>query len=382
MINKDRIVDEFITLVKIDSPSLHERKIADYLTDKLQKIGLKVTEDGAGKAIGNSCDEQTGNLIAVLDGNVPDAPTILLCAHMDTVEPGRGVKPVIKENAIYSDGKTVLGADNKAGIAAILEVLTVLKEKELPHGNLEILFTVAEEIGLVGSKNLDHKLLQADIGYVLDCDGRAGTIITRAPAQYRITASIIGRAAHAGISPEEGVNAIYVASKAISQMKLGRIDEETTANIGVISGGKATNIIPDLVNIEGETRSIDPEKLEKQTEVMLNTLRQAANDLGAEVEAKKELLYPRLKLEETDRPVQIAVNAARQAGQKPVLVGTGGGSDANIMNGLGIPTVNLGIGMNKVHSTEEFITIEDLVLNARYVLEIIKSAADQRWDVS
>lgn len=375
MVNRDRILDEFLRLVQIDSPSHHERDIADYLIKKLSAMGLEVIEDDAGKIIGNISGKETGNIIARLKGNVKDTPTLLFSAHMDTVEPGRGVKPVIRDNTVYSDGNTILGSDDKGGISAILEAVEVLREEGLPHGDLEIVLTVAEEGGLKGSKNLDYKSLKAKYGFVLDCDGSAGTIITKAPSQYRITASIIGKAAHAGIRPEEGVNAIYVASTAISKMTLGRIDEETTANIGVIQGGKATNIIPELVNIEGETRSIDPDKLEQQTSLIVNTLEEVAREMGAKAKVEKVLLYPRLKLEESDQAVELAVKAAEKLGLKPSLVSTGGGSDANIFNGFGIPTVNLGIGMSKVHTTEEFIRIEDLVLNAKYVLEIISSAA-------
>lgn len=375
MVNRERILEEFFRLVQIDSPSMHEREIADYLKQKMTSMGLEVYEDDAGDSMGNISGKPTGNLIAKLKGSLPDAPVLLLSAHMDTVEPGRGVKPVVKNDAIYSDGSTILGSDDKAGIVAILEAVNVLLEEKVPHGDLELLFTVAEECGLKGVKNLDNKRLQAKLGFVLDCDGSVGTIITKAPAQYRISASIIGKAAHAGIRPEEGVNAIFVASTAIAKMKLGRIDAETTANIGVISGGKATNIIPELVNIEGETRSIDLEKLEVQTKLMVDILEQVAKEMGAQSKVEKELLYPRLKLEEANQAVDIAVKAAQAIGQKPALVSTGGGSDANILNGLAIPTVNLGIGMCKVHSTEEYITIDNLVLNAQYVLEIIKTAA-------
>ncbi|PKM80104.1 MAG: peptidase M20 [Firmicutes bacterium HGW-Firmicutes-14] len=375
MVNRERILEEFLTLVKIDSPSMHEREIADYLKQKLSSLGLEVYEDPAGEENGGGHTRPAGNLVARLKGNTPGVPAVLFCAHMDTVEPGRGIQPVVREGAVYSDGTTILGADDKAGITAILEAVRVLGETGIPHGDVEIVFTVAEEIGLKGAKNLDANSITARTGYVLDCDGEAGTIITKAPSQYKIKASIIGRAAHAGISPEEGVNAIYIASKAISRMKLGRLDEETTANIGVISGGKATNIVPDLVNIEGETRSIDPDKLDKQTALMVSILEQTAREMGAVANVEKEFLYPRLKLDETDQAVQIAVEAAKKIGQEPVLAGTGGGSDANILNGYGIPTVNLGTGMCKVHSTEEYITIDNLVLNARYVLEIIRTAA-------
>jgi tripeptide aminopeptidase len=377
MVNRNRILDEFLRLVQIDSPLLHERQIADYLIEKMSGMGLEVYEDGAGKAIGNVCDMQTGNLIACLKGNIPNTPVVLFCAHMDTVEPGRSVKPVIRDNCVYSDGTTILGADDKAGIAAILEAVLVLQEQNIPHGDVEIVFTVAEEGGLKGVKNLEHGRIRSRTAYVLDCDGEAGTIVTRAPAQYKIKASILGKAAHAGISPEEGINAIVVAAKAITRMELGRIDEETTANIGVISGGKATNIIPELVNIEGETRSIDPDKLEKQTDLIISIIEDTAREMGAKVVIEREFLYSNLRLNETDKAVEMAMKAARNLDREPVLVSTGGGSDANILNGFGIPTVNLGIGMCKVHSSEEFISIDNLILNAEYVLEIIRTAVKE-----
>jgi len=372
MINEDRILQEFIELVRLDSPTMHERKVADILIKKLTEIGLEVIEDNAG----NLLNTGTGNIIGKLSGNTAGLPTVLFCAHMDTVEPGRGIEPVVKDGVVTSAGETVLGGDDKAGIAAILEMLRAVREKNLSCGDIEVVFTVAEECGLKGAKNLDYTALKAEMGFVLDCSGSAGTIITRAPAQYRIVASVIGRAAHAGISPEEGINSIVVASRAIAKMKLGRIDEETTANIGIIEGGKATNIIPDLVNIEGESRSINPAKLEAQTEHMCRALEETAAEYNARVKIEKEFLYPVLSLSEDDPVVRVAVTAARALNVKPVLESTGGGSDANIFNGKGIPTANLGIGMGKVHSTEEYITVQDLVLNARYLLEIVKVLAE------
>lgn len=368
MVNEERILKEFVELARIDSPSMHERKMADILLKKLAGLKLEVFEDRAGDALNTGA----GNVIGRLPGNTPGVPAVMFCAHMDTVEPGRGVEPVLKDGVVSTAGETILGGDDKAGIVAILEMLRVLWERNLPHGDIEVVFTVAEEVGLKGAQNLDYAALQAKMGFVLDCSGSAGTIITRAPSQYRIVASIFGKAAHAGISPEEGVNSIVVASRAIAKMKLGRIDEETTANIGVIGGGKATNIIPDLVNIEGEARSINPAKLEAQTAHMCRMLEETAAENGARVKIDKEFLYPVLNLAEDEPVVRMAVKAARALGLKSELISTGGGSDANIFNGKGIPTANLGIGMCKVHSTEEYITVQDLCLNARYLLEIVK----------
>lgn len=373
MINEERILQEFVELVKIDSPSMHERKVADILLEKLTALGLEADEDNAGKVLNTG----TGNIIGRLPGNTPGIPAVMFCAHMDTVEPGRGVEPVVKDGVVLSAGETILGGDDKAGIVAILEMLRVIKEQNLSHGDIEVVFTVAEEIGLKGAKNLDYTALKGKMGFVLDCSGSAGTIIAKAPAQYRIVASIFGKAAHAGISPEEGVNSIVVASRAIAKMKLGRIDEETTANIGVIGGGKATNIIPDLVNIEGEARSINPAKLEAQMGHMCRILEETAAENNAKVKIEKEFLYPALNLTEKDPVVAVAMQATRALKINPVLISTGGGSDANIFNGKGIPTANLGIGMCKVHSTDEYITVRDLCMNARYLLEIVKVLAER-----
>src|SRR3989338_11179715 len=237
MINKRRLVRTFKRLVRIDSLSLHEGKMVRYLKKELRSIGIRSFE--MGKVRGG----EVGNLIAFLPGKGLSHPRIMLNAHVDTVSPGKKIKPFEKSGYIYSDGSTILGADNKAGVTAILEILRVIKEKKLAHPPLRFIFTVAEEIGLLGAKALPEKVLNAEIGLTLG-GGDIDQIIVKAPSQYNLSATIIGRAAHAGIHPEEGINAIRVASEAIAKMKLGRIDKETTSNIGVIKGGTATNIIP------------------------------------------------------------------------------------------------------------------------------------------
>jgi tripeptide aminopeptidase len=347
-----------------------ERQIADLLKEKLAALGLDVTEDGAGRQVGSD----TGNIIGRLPGS-GSGPVLLLCAHMDTVEPGRGVIPRIEGGVIRSSGDTVLGADDKAGIVTILEVLRIIREQSLSHSGLEVVFTIWEEGGLFGAKNLDYELLSARIGFVLDSDGTPGTIITRAPSQDKIGATIKGRAAHAGINPEDGINAIQVAAHAIAQMKLGRIDEETTCNIGIITGGKATNIIPDSATLEGETRSLDTRKRETLTSKISEAIREAGAKFGAGVNIVTETQYQDFHLDKESPPVQLAWEAALKLGLTPKLEKTGGGSDANIFNSRGIATAVLGIGMKKVHTTEEYIALDDLSGNAVYLLEIVKLAA-------
>lgn len=371
MVNAERVVQEFMELVQVDSESGAERQLADLLKERLAAMGLEVIEDNAGDHV--EVGRGTGNVIATLPGNGGKGP-MLLSAHMDTVKPGKGVRPRRENGVITSAGDTVLGSDDKAGIVAILECLRVVKEKNIAHGGIQVVFTVAEEIGLVGAKNLDYNCIQAKMGFVLDSGGPPGEIIIQAPTQYSLTATIKGKAAHAGIAPEQGINAIVVASHAIAGMKVGRIDEETTSNIGVIAGGVATNIVPEQTTIKGEARSINPAKAKDQIDHMVDEINKAAEKFGATAVIKVEKEYDPINLAPEALPVRIAMQAAENIGVKPFLGQTGGGSDANIFNGQGIACVNLGIGMSKVHTTEEFITEENLVANAQFMVEIIKVA--------
>ncbi len=372
MVNADRLLQEFIELAKVYSPSGREGRMAAVLKDKLVQLGLEVIEDDAGPLAGSD----TGNIIARMPPGTHGGRVIMFCAHMDTVEPAEGVEPVVEGGIVRSRGNTVLGADDKAGIAAILEALRVVKENSIEHGGIEVVFTVHEEGGLLGAKNLDFSLLRAKAGFVLDSDGQPGTIVTMAPSQDKIEAIVFGKSAHAGLNPEEGINAIQAASAAIARMKLGRIDYETTSNIGVISGGKATNIVPDKVVIQGEARSHDENKLRAQTEHMCRCLREAAAEYGGRVEVMVENQYRSFHLKEDSLPVKIAAGAAARLGFTPSIVKTGGGSDANIFNERGIPSVVLGIGMKKVHTTQEYISLEDLTADARYIVEIIEKARE------
>jgi tripeptide aminopeptidase len=368
-INKQRLLNEFLELVQIDSASKDERLMADALKPRLEALGFTVTEDDAGEKIGGTA----GNLIAVLEGQ-KDAPALLFCAHMDRVEPGRGIKPVVEDGVVKSDGTTILAADDVAGIAAVLEAVRTVQEQQIPHGRLEILFTVAEEGGLFGAKSLDASALQAKAGFFLDTGGPVGTIVVQAPAQKNISATVHGRAAHAGVAPEKGISAILVAAEALTKMKLGRIDEETTANIGLIQGGVATNIIPDRVELKGEARSLDQEKLNRQAEHMAEVIQSTCAAHGVEAEVSISDSYNSFRLTKADYVVQLAVKAAKAMGLEPQIESTGGGSDANIINGYGIPSVILGMGYTNVHTTDEAIPIDQLEAAAQYVLQLIKES--------
>lgn len=370
MINGRRLTDSFMTMAAIDSISWQERQMADYLMGILDELGLDYREDEAGQVISGTA----GNIIARLPGTIP-GPALLFCTHMDTVQPGTGVKPRVEGHSIHSGGDTILGADDKAGIAAVLEAVRVIKDRNLPHPPLELVFTVAEEVGLLGARALDRAALRSGMAFVLDADGTPGKVVTRAPSQDRIMATVIGRAAHAGINPEDGVNAIQAAAAAIADLPLGRVDEETTANIGIIRGGQATNIVPEQVYLEGETRSLDEVKKRAMSELICRQMTERAEAAGARVKMEVEQLYTSFRLDDEAPPVRLALQAARNLGLEASVRESGGGSDANVLNDHGIPTVNLSTGMQKVHSTKEMILIEDLHNTARQVLEIIRLAA-------
>lgn len=376
-INRKRLVEEFLELVKIPSLSKREGQLARVLKSKLEQLGFKVTIDQAGDII----QGETGNLIGYLGPYPPERTnqglTLLLSAHMDTVVPGEGIVPIVEEGIIRSSGDTILGADDKSGIAAILEAIRAVKENKLNHSSLIVVFSVAEEVGLLGAINLDRTKVKADIGVVLDSSGPVGRIITRGPMQSNIKAVISGKAAHAGIAPEEGVSAIQIAAEAVRRMKLGRIDSETTANIGTINGGKATNIVPDEVLIEGEARSLSEEKLAYQNESMRKAFLEAADELGGKCDVQITTAFPSINIKSDDYVIDIIKRAADRAGVKGELTSTGGGSDANIYNGYGIPTVNLATGMERVHTKEESIQVSEMVNLTSILVEIVKNCAEQ-----
>ncbi|OPZ81838.1 MAG: Carboxypeptidase G2 precursor [bacterium ADurb.Bin429] len=369
-INRERLLASFVELLHINATSRREGPIARHIEAILTELGASVRHDNAGEAIGG----EVGNLIARLDGGL-DAPALLLCAHLDTIEPTEALVLRREKGAFASDGTTILGADDRAGVAAILEVVHALTEQGVPYPPLELVFTVAEEVGVMGSMALDTTGLTAAMGFVPDSSGAVGTIITRAPAQQKLEVTIHGKAAHAGMAPEQGISAITVAARAIAGMRQGRIDEETTANIGVIHGGKATNIIADTVQIEGEARSRDPRKLEEQVAHMVACFEAAAEETGAQAEITVLDVYPAFNLADDAPAVLAARVAATSLGIQPLTAATGGGSDANFLNARGIPTVILSSGYAQPHCTDERQDEEELVRLAEWLYLIVRQAA-------
>ncbi len=285
----------------------------------------------------------TGNVMVRVPGNTP-GPTVMLCAHMDTVGPTEGMMPVLRDGVIYSNGETVLGADDKAGIAIILAVLADLKDGGVPHPDLEVVFTVQEEVGLFGAKHL-HAELKAAFGYILDGDGPVGNIINQAPSKVDLDLVLEGKAAHAGVCPEQGINAIVVAATAIARLRTGRIDRRTTSNVGLISGGRIRNMVADRAEVNMEVRSTDAVRLETEVQAVLNAFQEAAASAGAGLSVRKDMPFETFTVSETHPVVANAFRAARALGIEPRLWTSGGGMDANVFNGRGLPCVALGIGI-------------------------------------
>jgi tripeptide aminopeptidase len=376
LINPERLKNLLIELIKIDSLSRKEYDVAMRLKREMEDLGAQVSIDDAGERVGGN----VGNLVARFTGTAPEAMPILLSAHMDTVVPGEGIVPILEGDILRTDGRTVLGGDDKSGVAIICEVLRVIKENRFPCSDVDVVFTICEEAGLIGAKCLDVSRLRARTGLVLDSDS-VGFLFTKAPAANRMEFQVHGLEAHAGVCPERGVNAIKVAADGIAQMSLGRIDHETTANIGVIEGGMAVNIVPNSVTLKGEARSHSEEKLERQTEHMLRCLQDAAArhmlEVGgahftASVDAKIERDYDRMDVLDGAPIVQLVRAAAKNLQVEIKTLATGGGCDANVLNQKGLEVANLSTGMREIHTVKEWLDLKDLNLSAEMVLEVVR----------
>lgn len=382
MIQQGRLKNLLIELIKIDSVSRKERDVALRLKREMEDLGASVTIDDAGEKVGGN----VGNVIAHFPGTVLGAEPLLLSAHMDTVVPGEGIVPILEGDILRTDGRTVLGGDDKSGIAIICEALRVIRENRIPCGPVDVVFTICEEAGLIGAKCLDVNRLRARTGLVLDSDS-IGFLFTKAPASNRMEFRVYGLEAHAGICPENGISAIQVAAEAIAKMHLGRIDEETTANIGVIEGGIAVNIVPNLVVVRGKARSHSREKLDRQCEHMQRCLEEAAARHTLELDGKRHVArveanivhdYDRMDVPESAPIVKLVHAAAKNLSLEVKNETYGGGCDANVFNQKGLVVANLGTGMREIHTVKEWLDLKDLYVSARMVLEVVKLNAVQR----
>jgi len=373
MVMQQRLIDEFFELVTTDSETKHERVICDLLKRKFEDLGLDVFEDDTAAKTGHGA----GNLFATWAATpgMEDVAPFLFTGHMDTVAPGNGIKPRIDDDGfVRSDGTTILGSDDKAGLAAMFEAIRVVKENGLPHGRIQFVITSGEESGLVGARAMDASRLDAKYGFALDSDGKIGEICTAGPTQTKLRITVTGKSAHAGVNPQDGISAITVAAKAISRMPLGRIDHETTANIGRFEGGGETNVVAEQVIITAEARSLVNEKMTAQIAKMREAFDSAAKEFGATYDFQENYLYPAYKFDDDAPVVRVAADAFESLGIPWSTFPSGGGSDANMFNGMGVPTVNLAIGYEHIHTPKEQIRVSDLVGAAKMVVAIIEQS--------
>ena len=363
LINRKRLLSTFLEMVNINSPSFAEGPMGDYLEARLRPLGFRVVRQRYDRSF---------NILAFKKGAVRNAGPLILSAHMDTIEPTKGVTYAVRHGIIRSRGNTVLGADDKSAIAQIIEAVTVIGERGEPHGDIEIVLTSAEETGLCGAKNLDFRMIRGRHALVLDSSGPVGSIVVAAPSHITYGMQVTGKPAHAGIEPEKGVSAIRVAAGMISEVMDGRIDSETTANIGMIEGGTATNVVPKDVQIRGEVRSHNAATLKSVRNSIFRTARGVARRYGAKLRIREQKEYRSFRIRQDEPFLAFADRVFQDCGIRAAHVITGGGSDANIFSQHGILALNLSTGMQKVHSHEEFIAVEDLVRGALVVYTMVK----------
>ncbi|MEO5634863.1 M20/M25/M40 family metallo-hydrolase [Gaiella sp.] len=364
----------FLELAAIPSPPGEERSVADRVIAELEAMGLAWDEDDSGLSIGSTM----GNILCRVPGGAGEGTPIFLCAHLDTVPPDGPLEPVIEDGVIRNAGGTILGADDKAAVAVMLEAVRRIVVERRPHAGIELLFTPKEEVGLVGAFAFDHNRLEARTGYVYDQAAPIGEIILGAPSQNAIRARFHGRASHSGMAPEDGRSAIFAASRAVADMRLGRTDHQSSANVGVISGGTARNIVPEWCTIDAEARSRDPGTLAVLTQEMLDAIGFAASTSDCTAETEVEQTYRGYAFAEDEPAVALAAEGLRRAGYEPATAFSGGAADANVFNERGLRCVNLGNGMIDIHTPDERIAVADLEAMVDVTLAIV-DAARESW---
>ncbi|NIP29711.1 MAG: M20/M25/M40 family metallo-hydrolase [Candidatus Dadabacteria bacterium] len=376
MISKQRMTNHLMDIIRIDSISKKELDVALKLKKDMEDIGAECFFDNVGEIVGGN----VGNLIVKLKGNKKDIQPLFLSSHMDTVGPGEGIQPNIEDGIMTSDGTTVLGSDDKSGVSIIVEVLRALKENNIPHGDIEVAFTICEEIGLLGAKHIDESLFESKYGIVLD-SSTPDRLVLKCPSSDILNIKIHGVEAHAGLCPENGISAIQIASEAISKMRLGRIDSITTSNIGSIYGGLATNIIPKYIEIKAEARSHDNNLLYKQVEHMCDCFYEAAakNEKTIDdkivkptVEIDINRVYNKMDVSSDSKITKLVDLAVNNLNYTIKHHTSGGGCDANYFNNKGIECVNLGTGMYELHTVNEYLLLKEFYRSAEIVLETIQ----------
>jgi len=363
----------FLELAALPSPPGEERAVADRVLDYLGALGLEADEDDAGVTVGSSI----GNIYARLDASDGPGEPLFFCAHLDTVLPEGPIEPEVGEDEVVRNAAgTILGADDKSAVAAMLEAAARLVEDGRPHAGVELLFTPKEEVGLLGAAAFDQTRLGARVGYVYDHAGPIGEIILGAPFQQKLDVRFHGRAAHAGMYPEEGRSAIAAAARAIADLRLGRLDDVTTASVGRIQGGTARNVIPEWCTFAAEARSHDERKLADLVREMVDAVTFAASLEECEVEAQVSGLSRGYRFRRDDLPVQIAAAALERVGREPSYILSGGGADANVFNERGLQCLNLANGMTDIHTPDERIAVADLHEMVEVTLALVDAAGD------
>ena len=359
----------FVELAGVPSPPGEERAVADRVIDYLRGLALLVDEDDAGARI----ESTIGNLYSRIEPNGGGTP-LFFCAHLDTVPPEGPLQPVVEDGVVRNAGGTILGADNKSAVAAMLEATRRVVAENRPHGGIELLFTPKEEVGLRGAAAFDHERLNARVGYVYDHAGPVGEVILGAPFQCKLDVAFHGRAAHSGMYPEEGRSAIAAAARAIADLRLGRLDDETTANVGSIRGGSARNIVPERCFFEAEARCHDERKLAELVEEMLETITFAGQLAECDVETQVDPSARGYRFKRDDEPVRLAAAAFDLVGVQPSYGLSGGGADANVFNERGLQCLNLANGMTDIHTPDERIAIADLERMVDVTLALVEVA--------
>lgn len=376
MIDAERMTETVLDLVRIDSLSREEKGVAAYLRRALEAAGCEVRVDDAGEKVGGD----TGNVIGRLPGTKAGAPPLLLSAHMDTVTPGKGVKPVREADRIRTDGTTILGGDDKSGVAIVLEVIRTLRGSSLQYGDVDVVFSICEEIGLLGAKHFDAASIRSRRAIVLDSTD-ASKLFTRAPSSDHFEFTIHGLEAHAGMAPETGISAVRVAAEAIAAMPLGRIDGRTTSNVVIVDGDGPTNVVPNRCVVRGEARSLDDATLDATMAAIRRAFQDAAARATATaggklhrawVEERTERDYESMAVADGSPTVQLVLRAAKNVNRTVETATIGGGSDANVYNRRGIESVNLGTGMRDIHTVNEWLHLDDFYASARIVLECVR----------
>ncbi len=365
----DDVLPLFLELAALPSPPGEERAVADVVLRYLRDLGLTPDEDGAGAEI----DSTMGNIYARLEPTTEGVP-LFFCAHLDTVPPSGPLQPVVEDGIVRNAGGTILGADNKSAVAGMLEAVRRVLAEGRPHAGIELVFTPKEEVGLIGIAEFDHDRLHADLGYVYDQAAPIGEIILGAPHAQAMHVTFHGRAAHSGMFPEEGRSAIQAAAKAIADLRLGRIDDEATANVGTIVGGTAGNIVPEWCSFLAEARCQDERRLNELVQEMLDVFTFAATSSDCEVETETRKDYRGYRFRRDDDVVELAAGALKRCGYEPTYALSGGAADANVFNERGRRCVNLANGMTDIHTPDERIAVADLSAMVEVTLAIVEGA--------